>query len=468
MTTFPASTLGDVAEHASLLAGIFQLKGNTLRAAHIRKADKALLGLEAIFDAGLSAACTTWRRGREAQRVLEERLVVIGCHQARMADYETRLGSLEKDIEKWMSLSENDRARVGLNARKAQQYFEARTFNAESHILHRYERYQALRGLVAYADNAHFLCEAIHHFENREKYEDNKAKLEKRRDSARERLRGVTRGFWFATAFCFLIVTIPLCAPFAWSLYRRKREVENQIANLEETIRREDKRLQAADEGVVAAQEIREILGPLPLEQVRSTLGEVSELRREFQAASGGSVTASLIAFTELFGDRLETLFGEMPRSSVDRFRWLAAKVDEVTNAELEKARLGQDLAEVRARLKKLLRGHSVGMVRSSLENVRKATREALPLDLDEWVKREFADLGSRFPGLLQDARQALWHISHGQSIDEGVWKRLGVRLAGESNLLNACALELRLGASRPQSEAHETDAGTEALRALP
>lgn len=468
MTTLHANSLGDAAEHASVLAGIFQLRGNTLKAAHIRKADKALLGLESLFDARLSAACTTWRRGQEAQRVLQERLGVIEHHQVRMSDTEARLQVLERDIAKWMSLSEQDRSRIVLYARKAQHYFTAHILHTESHILHRYERYQALRGLVPYADNAQFLCEAIHHFENREKYEDNKLKLEKRLDGARDRLRGVRRGFGFATAFCLLLVTIPLCAPFAWSLYRRKREVENQIANLEETLRREDKRLQAADEGVVAAQEIREILGPLPLEQVRSILSEVSELRREFQSSSGSSVTASLIAFIEQSADKLEMLFGKLPRSAVERIRWLATKVDEVTDSEREKLRLVQDINDAKDRLRKLLRGHSVAMVRSSLENVRNATREALPFKADDWVKREFADLGNRLPALLQDARQVLWHMSHGQSIDEGVWKGLGVRLAGESNLLNVCALELRLGASGFVALAHELDSGTEELRALP
>jgi hypothetical protein len=451
------SQLGDVAEHAGLLAGIFQHKGNALKAVHIRKADKALLALEAFFTPALTVACTTWRRGLDAQRVLEDRLAATAVHAERMEALGMRLQEKEKAVEKWMSLSEQERNKIIVHARKAKHYFDSHTLQSESHILHRYERYQALKALVPFADNAHFLCEAIHHFENRDKYEDNKARLEKRREGARVRLSSVSRGFWLAMVFCVFLVTIPLCAPFAWSLYRRKREVENQLANLEETLRREDKRIQAADEGVIAAQEIREVLGPVPLEEVRSTLGEVSELRREFQASSSTSVTATLIAFLEFSDGRLATVFGPLPSSTLDRFRWLTFKVEESVFAESEKVRLAQEMKAAQDRLRRFLGGYTVGMVRTSLESVRKVTQETMPFVADEWVMRDFAALAARMPKLLEGARRALWHISHGQSIDEGDWKRMRVALASESNLLNACALELRLGAFPFEFDTHES-----------
>jgi hypothetical protein len=460
--------MGDVAEHAALLAGIFQNKGSNLRAVHIRKADKSLLALEAVFTPEFTAECATWRRGVDARRVLEDKLVLIDVHQARLDALRERITALDESIARWMALPQGERNKISLQARRAAQYFEAKVFQAESHILHRYERFQALKGLAPYADNAHFLCEAIHHFENREKYEDNKFRLEKRREGALERWRSVNRGFWLAVAFCALLVTIPLCAPFAWSLYRRKKEVENQIANLEETLRREDKRIQSADEGVVAAQEIREVLGPVPLEQVRSTLGEVSELRREFQSAgSGASITASLIAFLELHADQLEALFGAAPRSTMERFRWLTSKVDEMTGAERDKERVAIEDASERDKLRRILKGHSADLVRQGLENLRKVTHEALSFTADETLKREIAAMGVRLPRLFDDVRRTLWHVSHGQSVDEVVWKRLAVALASESNLLNACALELRLGAPPAESGTHGTSAGSESSRAV-
>jgi hypothetical protein len=94
-------------------------------------------------------------------------------------------------------------------------------------------------------------------------------------------------------------------------------------------------------------------------------------------------------------------------------------------------------------------------------------TRDTLPFEADEGVKRDFASLGGRMPALLEGARRSLWHISHGQSIDEGVWKRLGVALASESNMLNACALELRLGASPAESDTHGMESAQGAPRAV-
>jgi len=448
MTTTLAPFIGDAAEHAASLAGIFQFKGNSLKALHIRKADKALIALEAFFTPKLSAEANTWRRGVDAERVLDGRLVSITMMQEGIDSLRERLENEERIMLRWNALPDSERQRIIGHAKRAKQYFEAKTFYAESHILHRYERYQALRGLVAYADNAQFLCEAIHHFENRAKYEDNKIRLESRRESALVRLRSVKRGFYLAIAFCALIVTVPLCAPFAWSLWRRKTEVENQIANLDETLRREDKRIQAADEGVIAAQEIREVLGPVPLDQVKATLTEVSELRREFQSSSSSqSATATLLSFLDLFSERLTQLFGDAPKGTLEHFRWLATEVDHIVGVERERVRLGHEISQAEEKLRRFLRGHSVDMVRQSLVSVRRVTSDTLPFPAAEWVKRDFAAIAMRMPPLLEGVRRALWHVSHGQSIDEVVWKRLGVALASESNLLSACALELRLGA---------------------
>lgn len=448
MTDTLAARIADAAEQASLLAGIFQNKGNSLRAHHIRKADKLLLSLESFFGPQLCTEAATWRRAVDAEKVLVERLGIIERQREVVDGLVGEMGELDSSLSAWRQAPETERQRIATQAKRARTYFETRVFHAESHILHRYERYQALKGLVPYADNAQFLCEAIHHFENREKYEENKERLEKRREAAAARLASVTRGFHLALAFCVLVVTIPLCAPFAWSLYRRKREVANQIANLEETVRREEKRIQAADEGVVAAQEIREVLGPVPLDVVRRTLTEVSELRREFNSPSGNaSATATLVAFLDLNAERLEEMFGPVPKGTLDSFRWLAARVDDVTGAERDRLRLLAEKETAEERLARLLKGHSIGIVKASLDNVRRVARESLAFEGPEWCKADFAALAARMPSTLEGARRALWHVSHGQSIDEVVWKRLGLSLASESNLLNACALELRLGA---------------------
>ena len=458
MKTITSALFHDTADQLTQLAGVFQTPCHALRAQAIRKANKYLISLEAFFTPEFQQQASQWKKAGEALVVLEGRFKMANENHGKIELLNENIDGLQASMTRWRELSEPERNKIVQFARKAKQYGEQNLAKHEAHILHRFERFEALRALVPYSDNSEHLCDAIHHFENRQKYEDNIVRLEKKKEQARERLLSVRRGFFLACLLCAFIVTIPLCAPFAFSLWNRKREIENQIANFDETSRREEKRLLAADEGVVASLEIRDILGNVPLELVRRTLAEVKELRSEFQRPEkNAGLTAALLSFVELYKPRLEELFGEIPKGAVPSFSWLSRKVEDMLNIESQISVFSAELHSWQERQKKLLRGHSRGILQDSIENLRTVSVTGFDLPLHQDIKTEFALLCVQMPVVLSNVRQALGFVSHGQRVEDGAWQQLHRQLASLSNLLNATVLEMDLGQFWPAEEVVET-----------
>lgn len=460
--------LQDVADQLNVLAGTLQSPARALKAQSIRKAEKALVGLEAFFTIELTQEARQWLKAGESLKVLEERLAQLEAMESEMTSLDERRGKLMEAMDSWARLSESERARIQHQARLIGSHTLEGLERTEGHILNRFQRYNALRALLPYADNAEYLCDAIFHYENRQKYEDNLQRLEEKKEQALERHRSVRRGFFLALGLCALIVTIPLCAPFAFSLWSRLKEIEQQIANMDETRRREKRRLQAADEGVVASQDIREVLGNVSLEHVRRTLAEVRELRGEFQRSEqNSSVTAGFLAFLDLYRGKLEMLFGTVPQEPSETFAWFTSRVNEMHNIENELGQLNTSREQLTSRSRELVKGYSAEILRSSIARLRAMRVGVFRLgsDLDVETKLLLAGVCQALPETLKHAREALGLVSHGYNVDESYWRRLHFELASLSNTLNACLVNLSLAGVWPESES-EPESSAAALPA--
>lgn len=405
------------------LAATFGQQPTAIRAVHIRRAERALVALEEFSRGPLPNEAQQWLSAKDAYKVLQKRLKTFEQIKAEIEVQQTEIENLSKTLRLWNSLHDAELQKFIQNHNRAKQFVEQNLNHAESHILHKYSRYKALNKLLPYADNAEHLCDAIFHFQNRDRYEENIEKIEQRKESATERLASVKRGFNLALFMCILIVSLPLCVPVAFSLWNRRREIEQQIANMVESKRREERRLQIADEGVIASEEIRDILGDVPLETVRRTLEELRELRSEFQRVDKNpSVTAALVSFIDLYKPRLKELFGEVPEEMAKAFVWFKEEVDRVLNVEAERSQLLMKLDEKNVEVRRLLKGHSEVILRDSFARVRDIFENNFSINIDEMYKAELAQNTSRLPSLLQTARFLLSQVSHGQPIDLTVW----------------------------------------------
>ena len=429
-----------------VLAATFSQQPSAMRAAHIRRAERALVAMEEFARGPLPDEASQWLRAKDAHCVLRDRLEEFEKLKHNMEILQSEIDDLTKTLRLWNGLQEAERQKFQQNHARAKQFVEQNLALAESHILHKYSRYKALNRLMPYADNAEHLCDSIFHFQNRVRYEENIQKIEQRRENALERLASVKRGFNLALFLCILIVSLPLCIPVAFSLWNRRREIEHQLANMLESQRREERRLQIADEGVIAAEEIREILGDVPLDTVRRTLEELRELRSEFQRVEKNpSVTAALVSFMDLYKPRLRELFGEVPEDMTVAFAWFKDEVDRVMNVEAERTALMTQLNEMSASSRRLVKGHGEIVLRDSYERVRKIIEDNFNVAIAEDYKAELAGHFGRLPSLLQSARYLLSRVSHGQNVDEVLIKDVyRWALTLESNF-NAMSLELQL-----------------------
>ena len=432
--------------HAVQLAGILQLDVSQLKATHIRKAEKSLLLMEDFLSSQMKQQAKVWIQRKKALTILSKNLEKVATLQEQVQLVEASLKSVSDDLVEYNALSEKKKQALEEANAKSAKYLQDRRHLAESSIVHRYERFQKMKALVPFADNAQFLCDAIHHYENRTKYEDNKERLIRKKEDALVRLANVNRGFYLALFCCLLIVTLPICAPFAYSLYGRKREISSQIANIDEVIRRENKRILAADEGVIAAQEIREVLGEVPLEVVRQTLTEVADLRREFMSFQPTqSHTAQLIHFLESEEETLKRIFGVLPAEVVEKIRWFHQNCDLATEKSSKQSQLIAKRSQLTAQISTLLAGRSDTQVQNLLASLSgQEMQNPCPWPGTE-VLADFAQMLDTLPGILFSFRELMWRITQGHNVDENQWKKIAVALAGQANIISACSLELSL-----------------------
>jgi hypothetical protein len=444
---FPTHTiLRDTANHLSTLAGVMQISGREQRAQSIRKAEKALVGLEAFFTNERAQSVRKWKDAASALDILYTKMKRIESIQKEMQVCEGKISIARSSMQKWLTLPEHDRHRFLQEAKNGRAFIENEMFRAEAHILHRYQRYSALRVLDPFADNADHLCEAIHHYENRQKYEANLAKLEQRKEQAQERLKSVRRGFVFAISFCALGVTIPLCVPIAFSLWTRRRDIETQIANFDETKRREQRRVQAAEEGIVASDTIREILGDVPLDQIRRTLAELRELRAEFnQPEKSSSLTTRMLTFLDLNQMPLCNLFGEIPTEPIDAVSWLVKNVTLAQNMENHIIEEENELNRLLQKQRSLTKGYTPAILKRSIEKLEEVRVSEFQTPFGDDFKSVFGDLCERMPPLLNEARGLLWRITHAQMVPDSIWNALQIRIRSEANILDACLTTLDL-----------------------
>lgn len=447
MTTLSLSALRDNADHLATLAGVFQTNPADLKAQAIRKADKSLVALEALFSAELIQSASQWLKARESKAVLQKRLESLVNLKKEIESYESKVTALKDQMIKWSEMGSSDKNDILQKAAIAKQYLHNKNEIAEAHILHKFRRFNALKNLVPYSDNVDLLCESIHHYQNREKYEENIQKLHAKIDQGQVRLHSVKRGFVLAIIFCIFLVTIPLCGPFAYSLWVRRREIELQISNSQESLRREERRLEAADEGVIAQQEIKTILGDLPLEQIRNILNEVRDLRAEFNAHIGAQTnpTVQLLMFLETYQEKIVAVFGAIPLDPIEAFRWLVSVTEDTQQNENKLASLESELNVIQSKLKSLTKGHSQQILQDALNRLADIEVSSFLVPFEESLKIDFAKVIQSCQNTLHSARELLWMICNGQSVDLHYWSQVQTNIESMSNTFNACVLSAEI-----------------------
>ncbi len=434
--------LRETADQFSVLAGTLQMKPFELKAKQIRFADRALTSMDSFFSHKLVKEAKQWRESKKALHILEHKCKLLENKTREIESLERRIEEFKTNTKAWFDLSDDERDKIIINSNRAQDFLLNQEQSAEQYVLHRYKRFLALEPLTPYADNAHYLCESLFHFENRNKYEAHIEKLEDKVSKAQDRLKTVSRGFWIAIVFCLFIFTIPICFPFSLSLWKRKRNIESQIVNVKESIRREQKRLIAADEGAVLSVEIRDILGNISLEVVRDILLEVRELRVEFLGPDRTSSSAVLLLhFLAQNREKLTEIFGVMPEEPMEMFFWLTENVNKYQNTQTHIHQLQSQKELLDQQVKQLTKGYSKTLLDASLYNLKNITATIFLLPFDDEEKEIFCDICLQVPSVISKVREVLYYLSRQQTIHISYWNALALQVQAHSNMFSLCVL---------------------------
>jgi len=458
MNRYTLAQLRNVSDELSFLAGTFQLKPLYLRAKQIRQADKTLASVEALFSSILALESKQWKEAADGLAVLRKKLLLLDENEKLVLDLGQKTEGLKEKLKIWSSLPEEERKLIMQIAARTQKFTETLDEKAEASLLHRYERFSALKELLPYTDNIDHICESIFHYENKKKYESNVAILTQNIEKLKERTGTIHKGFWFALVLCLLVVTIPICVPFAFSLWRKKSQIKEQIQKQEEMLQRERARLLGSQEGAVAAQKIKKTLGELSLDQVKATLHEIKELQKEFQGQTVQPYAiATLLKAMDDHKSQMESLFGDVPADPMRAFRWLSENVSRLQEIDQMIAQLSAKKEDALLKQKQLTKGYSAEMLKKSMQKLQSVVSTTMNVPFELENKMFFADLASQIPELLVKMRECLYLLSKGQSVDLNQWNLLKLKIQGFANMMSLCVLDAEIVSQFQEEESNQT-----------
>ena len=444
MQTAKLTDLRDWADQLTALGATFQWSPGDLRAPHIRKAEKHLILLESQFPEDAMRAREVWINTYQALIGLQRRREKFQKKQDEISEIDAEIKRIKQKINAWLSLEEQNKLKMQNLIKSTEDYLRNKTFISESHILHQYKRYQILHNLIPYCDNADYLCDSISHFKNRDAFEKNRENLKKRIHVHQKKIETIQRGIWLAAIMCCFIITIPLCAPFVFTLWNRKKEIEKDLSSTLESMRREERRLHLADESIIAVQEIRSCLGDqIGVEELRRTLSELRELHTQFKSKGSKSKTILLMKNIEENHLGIGKIFGTAPDDFLSQVKWIHNQAADLVPLEKQLNNLFMNHENTKQQIKDLMRGHSVGELDMSIAVLREhVVKNTVLAGVDLKTQFRFASLSKSIGVLLQRTRHTLGLTTHSQAIPHSLWTGLLNQTHSKANELSLLYLE--------------------------
>lgn len=465
--------LKDQNEHLLALASVLGYPMTQLRANHFRSAERALIHLNHFFTQERALACKEWQSTQQSIALLRRRLERLTVLGQKSSNLEQEMAVLEDSLAPWREVTASERRELRNMVSEIRLVLEKAPGPVEAAILERHELYTQLKGLVPYAEEVDHLCAAVKHYARRDEYEAEKRELERKITSASERVKSVKRGFILALILCVLVVTIPLCVPFAFSLWNRLRDIRLQHAQLIETKRRVLRKLELAAEGVIAAEDITAVLGERSLADVRSVLEDVRNLHHEFTII--GENTPPLTRVLVMIGrspELVQRIFGEGPDALRDRFAWIVRMCELRTRQSQEIVTIASDLVATRESMQQLLKGYNPQVLQETIDRLQDRLEAIEPTEVSREFFGTYARLCKGMPKSLENAQSVLSKVSYGKDVTDSEWTKAGLAIVTASTTINAMVAEAELGQKDEMSSGsalpihHSADGFGKAVRA--
>lgn len=429
-------------ENFEILTRIFEQPFQQLKVKDIRLAERALLVLESLWDAPFVAAVAQWERAARAFEVLSHKQDQALAGDQEKALISRDLDAINRQLDPWNQLSIHQQKEFLHHGQLAKVFEEQGLAQKEDAVLKRFRRYQDLIDLMPYADQVCHISEALEHYENHSKYALKIEELEHKIKDAEERLVTVGRGFKLSLLSCVFLVTVPLCVPFAISLWRRKKDIRKRLADLQELARQENRKLQLAEEGSLAYQEIFELLGPTPLPKLLGILEEVGALKNEFQLnEKTSSLAVHLVLFLHTQRFVLEKLFGPLPSDPGLTIVWFHQNMVHLEKLQKKYQQTSEQLEKMIQKQLQCLKGYSLEMIQQHLKVLEDILKHVFPFhekDRHDLFNHEAMKLCLSLPSYLSTSRNFLSVLTNGYSLSLSAWQAHYCQLKSHCNLLNS------------------------------
>jgi hypothetical protein len=438
--------LKDQNEHLLALASVLGYPMTQLRANHFRSADRALIHLNHFFTQERAQVCKEWQSTQQSMVMLRRRLSRLTELEQKSINLEQEMAVLEDCLAPWREVTSADRRELKTLVTEIRTVLDKAPGPVEAAILERHELYTQLKSLVPYAEEVDHLCAAVKHYARRDEYEAEKRELERKIASAAERIKSVKRGFVLALILCVLVVTIPLCVPFAFSLWNRLRDIRLQHAQLIETKRRVLRKLELAAEGVIAAEDITEVLGERSLADVRSVLEEVRTLHTEFTTfVENGPALTKVLVLLGRSPELVQRIFGDGPESLRDRFAWIVRMYELRTRQSQEIVTIAGDVVATRESIQQLLKGYNPQVLQDTIDRLQDRLESIEPTEVSREFFATYTRLCKGMPKSLENAQSVLSKVSYGKDVTDSEWTKAGLAIVTASTTLNAMVAEAEL-----------------------
>lgn len=453
-----------MADQLAIVAHILETNPFYLRSKQIRQVDKALGILENYLNPEFIKEAKFWKDSHEGLQVLKKKLESIDQTQLKIVSLEKEIDELKILTRPWYALEDTIRDLIIQQNKRAVEFLKNQGDITEASVIERYHRSIELQDLFVYADRAPHLCDAILHYTQKERYQQNLLKLRDRIDAANKQIKTIRRGFWMALVLCLFIATVPICLPFAITLWQRKQRLYNHLMIYEDLKNREQKRSELAEEGYSITHEIRAIVGDVSYEAIRNLLMEAKDLKSEFHDSNRFlSVCAVILNFIDGHKKILIPLFGNMPEHPKDRFLWLIKNVQKFENAHKKLESFEHLRRELYLRKKQITKGYERETLTSSITQLKISMDSVMKVSLDISNKIIFNDFSLKAPESFKKIRETIFYVSQNYDVDLTTWNNLHIQIQDYARQLAIFVLDAEIleQKNNPSNENSDTITNT-------
>lgn len=417
-----------------------------LRSKQIRQVDKALLALETFLSPKFIKDIRAWKESFEGLKILKGKLNIFDQTQEKIVSLELEIDTLKKILRPWYLLDESVKDLLVQNSKKARAFLDNHGDKSEAPVLARYNRLLELTHLLPYADDAPQLCDAILHHMHKDRYAQNLSKILEKIELMNVQIKTVTRGFWVALCACIFVATLPICLPFSFTLWQRKRRLEAHINTYADLKQREQKRLALAEDGAQITEQIQSLIGNISYDQIRAILMEVKELKSEFYDPNRFlSVCAVILNYIDAEKEFLSDLFGVMPSQAHERFEWLAKNVEKYSHTQQQLDVLQQQKHEFFLQKKQKTKGYERDILVSGIEQLHASIQTFATIPLSEDHTATFYEICLLIPEELKKVREIIFHVNQNYDVDLNAWYVSQQRLQDFANQIALFVLDAEI-----------------------